>query len=102
MMLQTGSLVSALLLCTAHLSKHWAMHPLQLYLASFITSEENHTDKRQLIFLLQYEVSPRTTVLLFTIFKGNLDKQVDTGVYIKISGPTLSAWSHSCCGFLVF
>lgn len=42
--------------------------------------------------LLQCVVSHGITILLFTDYKGSLDKQVDTDVYIKVVSPTLSAW----------
>lgn len=93
MVLQTGSgLGFALLLCKAYLCNHWAMQLLQLYLSSFVVGGENHRDKRQFISLLQCEVSPRIAISLFTHYKGSLDKQVDTDVYIQVGSPTLSAW----------
>lgn len=68
------------------------MQLLQLYLSSFVVSEENHRYKRQFISLLQCMVSPRITELLSTDYKGSLDKQVDTDVYIKVVSPTLRTW----------
>lgn len=85
MVLQTGSVLGfALLLCKAYLCNHWAMQLLQLYLSSFVVGEENCRGKRQFISLLECEVSPRITILLFTDYKGSLDKQVDTDVSIEV------------------
>lgn len=85
MVLQTGSVLGfALLLCKAYLCNHWAVQLLQLYLPSFVVGEENYRGKRQFISLLQCEVSPRITILLFTDYKGSLDKQVDTDVSIEV------------------
>lgn len=85
MVLQTGSVLGfALLLCKAYLCNHWAVQLLQLYLSSFVVGEENYQGKRQFISLLQCEVSPRITILLFTNYKGSLDKQVDTDVSIEV------------------
>lgn len=102
MVLQTGSVLSfALLLLRAYLCNHWAMQVWLLYLPSFVVGDENHRDKRQFISVLQCEVSPRTTILLFNAYKGSLDKKVDTDVYVKVVSPTLSAWISCILEFLI-